>query len=137
MPIWATDDMNKVTKYLVDKDKNISKSVWFDDAISGNIISTCLQPCKSTKITTVLVDKKDELRNQSKIDIIFSNTVKQSVNDFPEFNFGQFLSSLGGSMGLWLGLGVVQSLEIWVKILLRIFCRNINCLFQRNQELTI
>ena len=133
MPIWATDDSNKVTKHIIDKNENIYKSAWIGDAISGSIISNCSQPCKSTKINTVLVDQKDVSKNLSKIDIIFSNTVKLSVSDFPQFSFGQFLSSSGGSMGLWLGLGVVQSLKIWVKFKLWMFSGNLHCSFRGNQ----
>ena len=70
----------------------------------------------STKIKTVFVDKKSsEVRKRSKIDILFSNNVKVTVNDFAKFNHWEFLSEIGGSLGLWLGLGVVQMLECFAE----------------------
>ena len=35
---------------------------------------------------------------------------------FAKFNFPAFLADLGGSLGLWLGLGVVQMLELLINI---------------------
>ena len=55
------------------------------------------------------------------IDLTFSSKVFVTETDFAKFTISSFLSEVGGSMGLWLGLGVVQVLELaanWV--LLRI-----------------
>ena len=47
----------------------------------------------------------------SKIDIVFSPVVKMFVNDFQSFSFSSFLASVGGALGLWLGLGVQQIID--------------------------
>ena len=38
--------------------------------------------------------------------------------DFLKFYLSTFLSDLGGSMGLWLGLGMVQAVELLVTCVL-------------------
>ena len=55
------------------------------------------------------------IANQSTIDIVFDDKVTITTFYFPKFNIADFLSALGGSMGLWLGLGVVQTFEIIVR----------------------
>ena len=47
----------------------------------------------------------------SRIDIAFYNKVDTTIRDFPTFHFSAFLASLGGSLGLWLGLGILQVLD--------------------------
>ena len=61
--------------------------------------------------------------NVSRIDIAFNNKVDTTIRDFPTFNFSSFLASLGGSLGLWLGLGILQVLDS-VPITI---CKNIRC----------
>ena len=38
-----------------------------------------------------------------------------SKTDFVKFNLATFLANTGGSLGLWLGLGVLQLAEILVQ----------------------
>ena len=51
----------------------------------------------------------------------FKQVVSVTEYFFPEFSFTEFLSSMGGAMGLWLGLGVLQlattieSIFKWIK----------------------
>lgn len=119
LPVWATDDLNNVTTYFYGEFselKEMSANNWYDDIISGGVVSNCTVPCTSTQIKTAFVDKKSSaVRKRSKIDITFSNNVKVSVTDFAKFNKWEFLSEIGGSLGLWLGLGVVQMLEFFAE----------------------
>ena len=46
--------------------------------------------------------------NYSELDISIDQTVSVEEYFYPEFSMADFLSSLGGSLGLWLGVGVVQ-----------------------------
>ena len=70
-------------------------------------------PCTKTNVKTVYMNEKyKELKySESRIDITFSTTVNRYIYDFPKFHFTSFLSSLGGTTGLWLGLGVIQLLD--------------------------
>ena len=51
----------------------------------------------------------------------FSFSINQEVDvtesHIPEFSVSIFLAELGGSLGLWLGVGVVQLLSIGVGLL--------------------
>lgn len=51
----------------------------------------------------------------------FSFSINQEVDVtesyIPEFSVSVFLAELGGSLGLWLGVGVVQLLNIGVGLL--------------------
>ena len=75
----------------------------------------CPPPCTSTYVKTVYSDEKiyeETATGSSRIDIVFSETVNTRINDFPSFSFAKFLASFGGSFGLWLGLGVLQILQL-------------------------
>ena len=44
----------------------------------------------------------------SVINFSFNQVVSVTEYFFPDFSFSEFLSSMGGAMGSWLGLGVLQ-----------------------------
>ena len=72
----------------------------------------CLLPCTKTKIRTVYINEKVfDRRNISRVELIFSRSVKRKIYSFPQFNFFTFLTSIGGTAGLWLGLGIIQVSE--------------------------
>ena len=72
----------------------------------------CLLPCTKTKIRTVYINEKVfDRRNISRVELIFSRSVKRKIYSFPHFNFFTFLTSIGGTAGLWLGLGIIQVSE--------------------------
>ena len=113
LPVWASEDSLDVTKYIFSSNKSFEAA--YADIISGDAGSNCPIPCTSTDVKTVFLDEKIKSDNPySKIDIAFSDMVTITSSDFPKFNPAGFLSSLGGSMGLWLGLGVVQTIELLV-----------------------
>jgi len=61
----------------------------------------------------VLINEFDKPKaKKSRIDIAFSTTVTTYINDFPTFHFPTFMAQLGGTAGLWLGLGILQLLDL-------------------------
>ena len=50
--------------------------------------------------------------NPNMLSLSFSQTVQVTTTDFVTPPVSSFLSEVGGSMGLWLGLGVLQALEM-------------------------
>ena len=110
--------MESVTKQISFDDQHLSRvpMTSYTDLMTGTTISDCLMPCTKTKIEIVAVDEKFVVYKDSTIDITFTRTVTVSKTDFPQFSIVKFLSALGGSIGLWLGLGVIQMLEILKKI---------------------
>ena len=82
-------------------------------------------PCTETLIKTVFMNEfqKTSRKNLSRVDIAFYNKVDTTIRDFPIFNLSSFLASLGGTLGLWLGLGILQILD---SIIIKI-CGDICC----------
>ena len=52
--------------------------------------------------------------------LTYSYNVLETKTYFLKFNFLIFLSDVGGSMGLWLGIGLLQALEIILNFVLNI-----------------
>ena len=63
----------------------------------------------------------------------FDPEVVRQTSEFPAFNWTTFLADLGGSLGLWLGLGVSQILEFLVKYISEISGHLNNSINQRQQ----
>ena len=85
--------------------------------MAGTRLSACPLPCTTIYTSTRLVAKTNKFQNRSKIELTFSNTMKVTTTDFLPFHLSTLLSDLGGSMGLWLGLGVLQAGQlvlVWV-----------------------
>ena len=110
-----------MTTHIIAKKDNFDE--FYKEIVSGTAESGCLLPCTSTDMTSVFLDEKYDSINHSRIDIAFSDTVAVTVTDFPEFNPAVFLSAFGGSMGMWLGLGVVQTMEMLVNLTWRKKCQ--------------
>ena len=122
-PIWAVDSMDSVTQWIyLDRKKYETEIIAYNGLISGISVSDCPLTCSSTQIKIVSLDEKYGVRDTSRIDIAFEKTVLVSKTDFRKFNIIHFLAEFGGSMGLWLGLGVVQTIELPMKMG---FCRKI------------
>ena len=52
------------------------------------------------------------------IELMFSDKVVVTYNYYPELSLVEALASLGGSLGLWLGLGVLQLLQLTLAALI-------------------
>ena len=151
VPIWATDNLTEVTSNL-----RTTKSDFFvkyQEIVTGSMNSGwetfslfqnnsfpqslflgCPLPCTETLVKTVFMDefyKTSAELNVSRIDIVFYHKVDMTIRDFPIFNFASFLASLGGTLGLWLGLGILQLLDSIIPIFKDMLCRRkeINVLF--------
>ena len=109
MPFWlgsvnATQWMNG---------KNITERI-YSDLFKGTLMApkeVCPLPCTSTTRSTDFLYEMHENVTYSTIDITFSNKVEVTHWDYGAFSLAEVLASLGGAMGLWLGVGVVQLLD--------------------------
>ena len=52
--------------------------------------------------------------NVSKLDLYFNQHVTVTTTDFIKFIFANLLSEIGGGLGLWLGMGAMQAVEVLV-----------------------
>ena len=75
---------------------------------TGIRASKCYNPCTSTQSKVSVLDERPANYNLTWISFAIDQTVQTTEYYFPEFSVSDFLSSLGGSLGLWLGVGVVQ-----------------------------
>ena len=115
--------------------------------MDGTIEPTCKPPCLKTKVHIFLCmhiynpfllkifgaeisKRRDDIHvttldmmgpRRSTLDITFKQSVTVTEYFYPQFSFSDFLSSMGGALGLWLGLGVLQlttnivTLATWMK----------------------
>ena len=67
--------------------------------------------------TKVVGSQLSEVRGEGESTLIFSfdPEVIISLSQYPDFNWTTFFTDLGGSLGLWLGLGVSQLLELFLR----------------------
>ena len=78
---------------------------------NGYIKSACPIPCTQTQIRlNKLVTEKWE--GPPSVELMMSDKVMVTYNYYPKFSPVEALASLGGSLGLWLGLGVLQLLQL-------------------------
>ena len=58
--------------------------------------------------TMVSTDKLEKSKNFTIIDITFDQKVVVTRSLYPTVNYATLLPKVGGALGLWLGLGVIQ-----------------------------
>ena len=97
----------------------------YRDLFDGTQLSDCPLPCTTTNTETKHLFYRTSVRNYSTILLTFSSKVLVTRTDFPEFSLASFLSEVGGSMGLWLGLGMVQVMELVINSILQRITQNI------------
>jgi hypothetical protein len=111
VPIWLTDDPSKVTTNILSTDPAVG------NMFSGLRKSNCPLPCTTFHIETKFTTEFADYFNGIEIEIF--QKVQVVTTDFVTPPISSFLSVVGGSMGLWLGLGVLQVVEMIVNLILR------------------
>ena len=119
VPVWATDNISLVTTHMhLEKSSINSTATKYWKYYLGNHVSHCLLPCTETTFSASKVYTKKLNKDYSKIFIEFSQIVMISITDFSSLIFADFIANIGGSLGLWLGVGVMQLLQLAVDFFL-------------------
>ena len=99
MPTYVNTSVDSVESY-----------VKYYSLVDGTDVSPCPLPCTQTR-TRVSKSHSTKL-SVPVIRINFLRDMAVTKTDFLAFSLNRFLSSVGGSLGLWLGLGMVQLGEL-------------------------
>ena len=85
---------------------------------NGNKLSDCPMPCNTFGTNTRLISEREKQDEKSSIVLTFSDTVQMTITEMETPSISELLSAVGGSVGLWLGIGAFQAIEILSHIFL-------------------
>jgi hypothetical protein len=124
VPFWLTNDWKKVTTGYLPSSTGFFPFP-FGDLFSGDVVSDCLLPC--TTVHTETRFSEEAIDDKTQVSLAFSPTVEVTTTDLVKPTLSNFLSDVGGSVGLWLGIGMVQAVEIVINFVLPILSRYRSC----------
>ena len=110
-PFWDTDDLSFVTEEKLSK---------WDDPLKWNLLaiftglasSKCKMPCARASSTVHSVG--EEFINGTRlVSIVFPEEITIEKTELVSLNILTSLAFLGSNMGLWLGFGIFQILELF------------------------
>jgi hypothetical protein len=108
LPIWLADNTDNVSIHHFSPE--LSSILSISDMMDGLSLSDCPLPCSTIYAQTRFISETTS--DSSQIEITFSPSTQVTTTDFLKPPLSSFLSSVGGSVGLWLGLGALQAAEI-------------------------
>ena len=126
LPFFMAKEESNATAgpITVDFECNILNPEMYVD-FNGYTKSFCPTPCQRTHVK---VNKmvQDSYTGSPAVELVLSDKVMVTHNFYPKFSFVEALASLGGSLGLWLGLGVLQLLQLLITTCLSFFSTTFN-----------
>ena len=110
LPFWATANLSEVSRSApsLSRDGLAELKGLYD----GTRESGCERPCRSTTVIGTELSQVCTGKNLSSLHFTLDQIITLYDSDFPGFGWVSLLTDLGGSLGLWLGLGVAQLVEI-------------------------
>ena len=113
LPIWATSNKSLVAENanIINFDAFGEGEINYYDLKDGDI-SNCILPCRSSSLTCAFLTEFASTKNSSTINIAFDPRAVLIKELSPAVDWTGLLADLGGCMGVWLGLGAVQILQL-------------------------
>ena len=65
---------------------------------------------------SMVSNEKADPTSTSTFDVTLDQVVTVTESRYPKMSFSKFLSDLGGSLGLWLGVGIIQIFVLLVNL---------------------
>ena len=120
-PIWVQDLSRNISSSTFIP--NLTKdNAQVSNVVTGVTSSKCPLPCSTTRVSSRLLSAYSTGSAYNWIDLVPVSSVLVTTTDFVKPNLSKLLSEYGGSMGLWLGLGVVQLFQICFFIIKQYTC---------------
>ena len=112
-PIWATGNKSLVAENanVINLDAFGEGEINYYDLRDGDI-SNCTLPCRSSSLTCAFLTEFASTTNSSMINIAFDPRAVLIKEYSSAVDWTGLLADLGGCMGVWLGLGAVQILQV-------------------------
>ena len=111
LPFWATTgNLSEVSRSAPSLSRDARAEL--KDLFEGTRESGCERPCRSTTVIGTELSQVCTSKNISSFHFTLDQIITLYDSDFPGFGWVSLLTDLGGSLGLWLGLGVAQLVEI-------------------------
>ena len=124
-PIWAFDDLTKVTK-MTGLTSLIHESSYkelfrlrFMNIVKGVTRGPCPLPCTRMSVRATLGSQYKLHKSFARIVINIPDTMKRTREEKISLSPLALLSLMGGNLGLWLGISFVQLLKIVYRILFK------------------
>ena len=108
LPFFMSKNQTNATSIPMTVENNADPMYYMFNGYLGNI---CPLPCTQTYTTGSLMYTGKVNMNETTIELLLPKTLMLTKTYFPQFSMVEVLTCLGGSMGLWLGLGVLQLIE--------------------------
>ena len=88
--------------------------------MDGRVGSPCPKPCLETKLAGMMTTERYWKKTHSSFFLTLDQTVTITETRFPQLDVAKLFAELGGTLGLWLGLGVIQMISFGLNLFRRI-----------------
>ncbi|XP_071965394.1 epithelial sodium channel subunit alpha-like [Antedon mediterranea] len=106
---------------------SISTSLWPSERYQDHLYSRVKD--ENTKVSNILDSFEKTRKNLLRVKIFFEELNFQSINEVPIYSTASLLGSLGGLLGLYIGLSTITMVEIIILFIdiIRFTCRKMFC----------
>ncbi|KAK7508282.1 hypothetical protein BaRGS_00000521, partial [Batillaria attramentaria] len=109
-------------------EKTLSFRPWPHESFAGLLVKSLCHRESSSVCQTLTnqqtADKHQLSQNFVKLNIFYEDLNYENITEKPDYEDAQFISDVGGTLGLWIGLSVLSIFEVFQLVLelLRHFC---------------